>query len=197
MSVRVFPSIVYVVLAAGLAASAWTTATHRGREPRDRRNLLTIAMPLFFFLAAVVYFAPKNFAAYRAPGGVGGWYLWSMALPEALLLAFGLAREEVRARWFPLLLTAFLLFTVAGDLALFAEPSGALVSANGHIAGISGSFASIADAFRRTRPVSAAIAAVVTATLSWVLGALALAAALRRDAWASPTRWSPKPTTSG
>ncbi len=182
MTVRVFPSIVYAVLGAGLALCAWKTAAVRLTEPRDRRNRIFVAIPVVVFLAAVVYFAPKNFAAYRSAGGVGGWYLWAMALPEALLITFGLARQDGKIRWFLVLLSGFLLLTIAGDFALFAEPGGLLATANGHIAGISGSFASIAEAFRRSRPAPAAIAAMVTAPLSWVLGALALAATFRSDA---------------
>jgi hypothetical protein len=177
MSVRVFPVVPYALLVSGLAACGWKAAGTRYTERRDRRNLFSLSAPLLLFAAAVVYFAPKNFAAYRSPGGVGGWYLWSMALPESLLLTFGFARADRISRWFPVLLSGFLLLTIAGDLALFAEPSGLLATTNGHISGVRGSFAVISEAFRRSRPASVAIGAAVAVFLSWILGFCGIAAA--------------------
>jgi len=183
MSIRVFPSVFYVALASGLAACAWKTAATRPSEAWDRRNRTFAAVAVFVFLIALAYFAKENFASYRSPGGVGGWYLWAMALPEALLLTHGLARERRRARWFPILLAGFFLLTVAGDLALFAEPSGFLTTPNGHITGIgAASFARIAESFRRSRPAPAAIAAALAAPASWVLAAYALARSFRSEA---------------
>jgi hypothetical protein len=181
MSVRVFPTAVYVVLAAGLAACAIAAAASGTFEGRDRRNPASLAIPVAVFVAALAYFAKKNFASYRSPGGVGGWYLWAMALPEALLLALGFVRGPRGRRWFPILLSGFLILTVAGDLALFAEPSGLLATTNGHISGLRGSFAGVAEAFRRTRPAPAAIAAEIAAPLSWILGVWGVAAAFRAD----------------
>ena len=178
MSVRVFPSLVYVVLAVGLALCLWKSASAPRSNARDRRNLSSVSIPVILFLIAAAYFATKNFAAYRSPGGVGGWYLWAMALPEALLLTWGLGHSPRGGRWFPILLSGFLLLTVAGDLALFAEPGGFLANSSGQITVIGGaSYPRVLEAFRRSRPAPVAVVAEATALLSWILGLTTLVTA--------------------
>jgi hypothetical protein len=184
MSSFVFPNAVYVVLLAGLGLCAALTvrrAVGRG-DSISRQNLFQIVSPIVFFLVALGYFAWKNFARFRAPGGAGGWYLWAMALPEALLLTWGLAGGAGK-RTATLIFAAFFLLTIAGDLALFGEVSGRLLTGGGnaHIRGIrSETLSEVWTAFLRSRPAGAAGMATAFVPISWLLGIVVLTAGARQ-----------------
>lgn len=183
MSSYVFPNAVYIVLLAGLAVCASLTvrrAFGRG-DPISRQNLFRIVSPIVFFLVALGYFAWKNFARFRAPGGAGGWYLWAMALPEALLLTWGLAGAANRAA--TVVFAAFFLLTIAGDLALFGEVSGRLSTGtdNAHIHGFGAeTLSEVWTAFFRSRPAGVAWAALAFVAISWCLGLVVLGLGARK-----------------
>jgi hypothetical protein len=186
MSVFVFSNIVYAALVAALAGCAYLTMREiavRG-NPASRRNLFQIGAPILFFLVALAYFAWKNFARFRAPGGAGGWYLWSLALPEALLLTWGLA-HGARRGVATVLFSAFLLLTIGGDLVLICEVSGKLLTSAGnqHVRGIaSARFSELASAFFHSRPAGAGWMAIAFVGLSWLLGLVVLGSSARKGA---------------
>ena len=186
MSSLVFGNAVYALLVAGLAGCVYLTMKTVSAEEHDRsfRNFFRLAIPIAFFVPALAYFAWKNFARFHEPGGAGGWYLWAMALPEALLLTWGLAaRVRGLAAW--LLLAAFFLTTIAGDLVLFAEVSGRVLTGAGnrHVRGIAPArLSDLTAAFVGSRPAFAAYAAMALVAASWILGAVVLVAGWRRTA---------------
>ena len=96
-----------------------------------------------------------------------------MALPESLLLAWGLSRRERLPAAFGLLLGSLLLLTAAGDGVLFLEASGRLVTTPGnhHLLGVEPVAARrFLSAFLESRPRPAAIAALLLAPASWLTG---------------------------
>jgi hypothetical protein len=178
MSFIVFPTVVYLLLVAGLAVGVFLTVSNISRrgDTVARRNLFLLAAPIAFFILALGYFSWKNFALYRAPGGAGGWYLWAMALPEALLLTWGLSRRP-GSLGPTLFFGVFLLVTAAGDLALFSEVSGRLLTSAGnrHVRGIgSARLSELAAAFFHSRPAGAAWTAIALVGTSWFLGLVVL-----------------------
>jgi len=180
MSTLVFGNAVYILLIAGLAGCVYLTMKTVSGEEEDRsfRNFFRLAAPIAFFVPALAYFAWKNFARFREPGGAGGWYLWALALPEALLLTWGIA-GRVRGLAGSLLLAAFYWMTIAGDLVLFAEVSGKLLTETGnrHVRGIAPArFADLWTAFLASRPARAAYAAIALVAVSWILGFIVLVA---------------------
>jgi hypothetical protein len=184
MSAFVFSNAVYVALIAGLAGCVYLTmreVAERG-DPESRRNLFRIGAPILLFFVALGYFAWKNFARFRAPGGAGGWYLWSLALPEALLLTWGLSRRP--GSFGPtLLFGAFFLVTAAGDFMLFSEVSGRLLTSSGnrHVRGIgSARVSDLASAFFGSRPAGAAWTAIALVGISWLLGLVVLSSSARQ-----------------
>jgi hypothetical protein len=107
-----------------------------------------------------------------------------MALPEALLLAWGLAGGARRGAA-TALFAAFLLLTIAGDLVIFSEVSGELLTGAGnqHVRGIGAAgLSELSAAFFHSRPAGAAWAAATFAATSWLLGILVLAARARSGA---------------
>ena len=183
MSSFVFRNPLYIALLAGLAGCVYLTMREVGvgGNPESRRNLFRIGAPILFFLVALAYFAWKNFARFRAPGGAGGWYLWSLALPEALLLTWGISRRR-GSLWPALLFGAFLLLTAAGDLVLFCEVSGKLLTdaGNRHVRGIgAASLSELSTAFFHSRPTGAAWTAIAFVAISWLVGVLVLVAGAR------------------
>lgn len=179
ISAIVFPTPVYAVLVAALAGLlAATLGAFRGADESARRALGALAIPVVCFGLALAFFSWKNFELYRAPGGTGGWYLWAMALPESLLLAWGACRSRSGRKWLLAVLAAFFAVGVCGDLALFAEVSGRLrVSpGNHHLLGLApASPKELLAAFLASRPLPAAVAAAALASASWLLGAWILA----------------------
>src|SRR5207237_650739 len=155
MSSLVFPNAVYIVLVAGLGGCVYLTVKTivAADDAAAYRNFWTLTAPIAFFLIAMGYFSWKNFARFREPGGAGGWYFWALALPEALLLAWGIGARKSRAA-IPFFSGLFVL-TVAGDIALFVEVSGKLLTAAGnrHLRGISSTpFSELWTAFVGSRP---------------------------------------------
>jgi hypothetical protein len=186
MSALVFSNAVYIVLLAALASCVYLTMSEvaaRG-NPESRRNLLQMGAPILFFLVALGYLAWKNFERFRQAGGVGGWYLWSLALPEALLLTWGISRRP-GSLGPTLLFGAFLLVTAAGDLVFFAEVSGKLLTSAGnrHVRGIgSARFSKLSSAFFHSRPAGVAWSAIALVGLSWLLGLAVLMSGVRQRA---------------
>jgi hypothetical protein len=175
MGFHVFPTAVHLVAVAALAALAARTAVAVRRDRELRASAGALAAPLALFGAALAYHAWRNYSYFRDSGGSGGWYLWAMALPEALLLTFGLSR---RARLTALAAGAalFLALTIAGDAALFLEGTGALLESgpHHHIAGASSVPPGVLlDRFLASRPRPAAFLALLLTPLSWVAGAWA------------------------
>ncbi len=196
ISAIVFPTPVYAVLIAALAGLlAATLAALRGADGNARRELTALAIPVVFFGFALAFFSWKNFELYRAPGGTGGWYLWAIALPEALLLTWGASRTRAGRRGLLAVLAAFFVLGVCGDLALFAEVSGRLrvTPGNHHVLGLAPTSAKeLFAAFLDSRPLPAAAAAIALVLASWVVGAWTLAAAseghmVRPEEFESPT----------
>ena len=186
MSALVFSSAIYAALIAGLASCVYLTMREvaGSGNPESRRNLFQIGAPILFFLVALGYLAWKNFERFREPGGVGGWYLWSLALPEALLLTWGISRRPGSVGP-TVLFGAFLLLTAAGDLVFFSEVSGRLTTGAGnrHVRGIAGArLTDLVPAFFHSRPAGAAWTAITFAGLSWLLGLVVLASGARQGA---------------
>jgi hypothetical protein len=175
----VFPTWIYVILVVPLVALFVRTVLWmiRNRRSEHAARLAKLLIPYGLFWGALAYFSWKNFAYYRGPGGTGGWYLWAMALPEALVLSRAASGARNR-KPILILLAAFLLLTMAGDLVLFGEAAGRLLvtPGNHHLAGWNPcSPAELFRSFGASRPAPAAIGAVVVAPLSWVLGVITLA----------------------
>ena len=187
MGFHVFANPVHIgallVLLGGVAlslAAVW-------RAPELRRPAALLAIPLALFGTALAYHAWRNFSYFRDSGGTGGWYLWAMALPEALLLTLGLSRRT-RLTGLVTGLALFLALSVAGDAALFLEGTGALLEKGAHhrISGIADLPARILfERFLASRPQPAAFLALALVPLSWCAG---LFAALSVRRFARPAR---------
>lgn len=176
----VFPTAVYVPLVAALVVLA---VTGLRRLRRDRPLALQLVVPLALFAAALAFFSWKNYAYFRQPGGAGGWYLWAMALPEALILAAGAASGSVSRRSVLVLFAAFLVLTIAGDAAVALESVGRLVvtSGNHHILGLADAgFVDLVSRFAASRPAGIAVGAFACAGASYLAGAATLFAARKR-----------------
>ena len=201
MSDIVFPTPVYLVVAAALAFLLWESVRSKSR-PLEDDWLWDLIVPILCFAAALAYFAYRNFALSGGPGGAGGWYLWSMAVAESLLLTRAAARDA-RAAWiFRATLAALLLLLIAGDLVLFVEPSGRLIVSGPthHFHGIRmAPLAVLASWFRTSRPSWCAILAVAFALASWVAAAACLRRLPGRPPGAKIGSWtpsSPPPSTT-
>lgn len=187
MGFHVFPVPIHAcALLLLLAGGALSVAAVR-RTPELRRPAALLAIPLALFAAALAYHAWRNFSYFRDSGGTGGWYLWAMALPEALLLTLGLSR---RARLAGLAagLALFLVLSVAGDAALFLEGTGALLErgARHRISGVAGVAPGLLlQRFLVSRPRPAAFLALVLVPLAWGMAARAVASVRR---FARPVR---------
>jgi hypothetical protein len=204
MSDIVFPTPVYFLIAAALAFLLWESVRSRSR-PSEDAWLWGLIVPILCFAAALAYFAYRNFALSGGPGGAGGWYLWSMAVAESLLLTRAAARDARAARIFRATLAALLLLLIVGDLVLFVEPSGRLIVSGPthHLHGIrTAPLAVFASWFRTSRPSWCAILAVALSLSSWVAAAaclLRLWAGARRPLGAKIGSWtpsSPPPSTT-
>ncbi|MDQ6893896.1 MAG: hypothetical protein M3167_14585 [Acidobacteriota bacterium] len=178
MSDIVFPTPVYLLIAAALGyllLCAIRPGRAIPRTPADR--ISDIVVPIFFFGLALAYFAYRNFALSGGPGGAGGWYLWSMALPESLLLTWGAARAPCPRTIFRVTLTVLFVLLIAGDLILFAEPSGLLIltTPTHHFRGVvPAPLSTFLSSFRSSRPAWCAGLAIALAAASWTAGAIAL-----------------------
>jgi len=204
MSDIVFPTPVYVVIAAALAFLFWEAVRSNSRLPHDDW-LWDLIVPILCFAAALAYFAYRNFALSGGPGGAGGWYLWSMAVAESLILTRAAARDVRVAGIFRATLAALWLILIAGDLILFVEPSGRLIVSGPthHFHGIRlAPIATLASWFMSSRPPWCAILAVALALSSWVAAAVCLwrlSADTRRPRGAKIGSWtpsSPPPSTT-
>jgi hypothetical protein len=204
MSDIVFPTPVYVVIAAALAFLFWEAVRSNSRLPHDDW-LWDLIVPILCFAAALAYFAYRNFALSGGPGGAGGWYMWSMAVAESLLLTRAAARDVRVAGIFRATLAALWLILIAGDLILFVEPSGRLIVSGPthHFHGIRlAPIATLASWFMSSRPPWCAILAVALALSSWVAAAVCLwrlSADTRRPRGAKIGSWtpsSPPPSTT-
>jgi hypothetical protein len=172
MSFTVLPNAVYLaalaVIGAGLAAT-FRSKGFRG-DAATKRRLAALALPLAVFGAALLYFCWRNFTYFRGPGGVGGWYAWALALPEALLVCW--AASESRGAWPPAAAAFFLALTILADAVLFLEASGALKrTARGHAVGVERPAGTILRGFLASRPPAAAWAALALSLASWAVGA--------------------------
>lgn len=183
MGFHVFPTAVHVLGVLAFAALAVLTLVAVRRDPRLRARAGALAAPLALFGAALVYHAWRNYSYFRDSGGTGGWYVWAMALPEALFLTLGFARLP-RLTGLVAGLGFFLALLVAGDAALFLEGTGALLETGTrhHIAGIAAVPPDVlASTFLASRPRPAAFLALVLVPASWVAAAWT-AASVRRFA---------------
>ena len=187
MGFHVFPSPVYVCALLLLVACAALSAAAVRRAPEMRRPSALLAIPLVLFGAALAYHAWRNYSYFRNSGGTGGWYLWAMALPEALFLTLGLSRRA-RLTGLAASLALFLALSIAGDAVLFLEGTGALLERGVHhrISGVAGLPPGVLfDRFLASRPRSTAFLALALVPLSWGAGAFADASVLR---FARPAR---------
>jgi hypothetical protein len=182
MSFLVFPTWLYLVPVASLALGLATTLAAFRSSDADKSDIVILTAPAFLFAAALAYQEWRVFAYYGGPGGSGGWYLWAIALPEMVLLTFGICRRGIFRRWAIPMLATFLVLTVLGDLALICDSAGVLArTANGHIQGISASsFSQVLSGYARSRPIGAGVAAAGLAAaglaaISWCGAVLFLA----------------------
>ena len=88
MSNLVFPTAVDVGLSLAFAVLLVTglRSIATSKDSTARALAPELVAPVVFFGIALAYFAYRNFALNRGAGGFGGWYVWSLALPESLLL---------------------------------------------------------------------------------------------------------------
>jgi len=180
----VFPTIIYMLIAGAFAflLGATLKSVSRSGNALSKQLLLNLLLPLLFFWIALAYFSWRNFALYRGPGGTGGWYLWAIAIPEVLVLTWGATRIVTAVRVLIGVLVILLLLTIAGDLLLFAEPSGRVVAPlpNHHFHGlIPAPMVVFVSDFLASRPPFYAWAAIVLAASSWTLGVVCLLRTLR------------------
>jgi hypothetical protein len=163
----VFPKPVYFFALAWLAFAVVQTL-RCWRE--DRRVLLFLALPLAGFAASLLYHAWRSYSAVRAAGGTGGWYLWSMLLPESLWMTWGLVRRPIATAWRTAGLAVFLAITVLGDAVLLGLPSRALVLEGQEVFGFrTPSIAAVWEGLAASRPPNVAALAVAFTLLSWAL----------------------------
>ncbi len=185
MSDIVLPTLLYLLIAAAFAyllGEAVRPRSWLGRPADDRRWDLIV--PILCFVFALCYFAYRNFALSGGPGGAGGWYMWSMALAESLLLTWAAAREARAAKIFKAVLAALFVVLIVGDLILFVEPSGRLIlsAPTHHFRGIRmAPIATFASWFWASRPAWCASLAALLALASWITAALCL-----RHLWTGP-----------
>ena len=177
MGFHVLPTPIHVSALLLLLACAALSAAAVRRVPGLRRPAALLAIPLALFGVSLAYHAWRNFSFFRDSGGTGGWYLWAMAVPEALFLTLGLSR---RARLTGLAagLALFLALSIAGDVALFLEGTGALLERGPHhrISGVAGLPPGILlERFLASRPSPAAFLALVLGPVSWGVAVRAVA----------------------
>jgi len=178
MSDIVFPTPVYLVIAAALGYLLLRAIRPDPAIPRTSADRISdLVVPILFFALALAYFAYRNFALSGGPGGAGGWYLWSMALPESLLLTWAAARAPRPRTIFRGTLTVLFVLLIAGDLILFAEPSGRLIltTPTHHFRGVMAApLSTFVSSFRSSRPAWCVGLAIALAGASWTAGAIAL-----------------------
>jgi hypothetical protein len=193
MSFLVFPTWLYLAPLAFLFWGLWLTIVSLRSGTVETSKIVVLAAPLLLFAAALGYQEWRGFSYYGGPGGSGGWYLWSVALPEMLLLTYGAGRRGMIRGWTIPVLASFLVLTVLGDLALFCDAAGILAStANGHIQGvIAAPLSRVVADYADSRPRGAAVASVGFAAISWCV---ALVFLVRVYASRSP---QPTPSSNG
>ncbi|MGE5412898.1 MAG: hypothetical protein ACM3NW_01890 [Syntrophomonadaceae bacterium] len=163
----VFPKPVYLIALAALAFAAIRTL---GCWRREGSTLVFLAMPLVLFVLSLLYHAWRSYSAVREPGGTGGWYFWSMLLPESLFMTWGLARRPAPARWRTPALAFFVALTAAGDAILLGLPSNSLVVRGQEVFGFRApSLAAIGEGLVASRPPVVAALAVAFTLGSWAL----------------------------
>lgn len=163
----VFPKAVYVFALAWLGLAVGRTL-RCWRE--DRGVLLFLAVPLVGFAASLLYHAWRSYSAVREPGGTGGWYLWSMLLPESLWMTWGLVRRPVAAAGRTAGLAVFAAITVLGDAILLGLPSRALVLDGQEVFGFRApSLGAVWEGLAASRPPIVAVLAVGFSLASWAL----------------------------
>jgi hypothetical protein len=175
----VFPTGCYVAAIVFLSTIAvigiWTALL--ARNEALRYAVVMSLGGLAFFGVEQAYHAVRNFAANRASGGSGGWYLWSLALAEGILLSAAFeARLKLRRYLIPLF-SIFFGLTICGDAAVIMDAGGHLLTTPGnrHICGVAvTSLTAAVNDFLRVRPKFIGPSGLVLAFLSWCLGALAL-----------------------
>lgn len=180
----VFPTWMYPLPIAILLLAATGSICHafrpKQKELASKVGLLLATLALFGF--ALAYHATRNYAANRVPGGSGGWYLWAMALPETLLFSLWVGDPKRRA-WLPGVFALFLSLLILGDVALFFEAAGGLITSEGnhHILGLhSHPMAGVVEAFFRTRPPAIGAAAISLGIASWLVGGFLVILVYRR-----------------
>ena len=163
----VFPKPVYLVALAVLGLAAIRSL---GCWRREWATLVFLALPLALFVASLLYHAWRSYSAVREPGGTGGWYFWSMLLPESLFMTWGLARRPIAAAWRTAGLAVFLALTVLGDAILLGLPSNALVLEGQEVFGFrTASLAAVWEGLAASRPPAVAALAVAFSLASWAL----------------------------
>jgi hypothetical protein len=163
----VFPKAVYLVALVPLGFAAVRTLSCWGTE---RRRVLLVGLPLFAFVAALLYHAWRNYSVTQGPGGTGGWYMWAMLLPESLWISWGLARRPVAAAWRTLGMGFFAILTFLGDLVLFGQPGDALIRVGQEVWGFRFRHVSeVWKSFADSRPAICALLAVVFVLASWIV----------------------------
>ncbi len=169
---RVFPKWLYLAALALLSAGIGRTLLEilRHGSARDRSNLAWLAAPLLLFGASLLYHSWRNYSFFHGPGGTGGWYLWAVLLPESLVVTWGLARKPLPVFTLGAILAFFLVLTIAGDAVLFFGSVGGLATAGHEVVGIHWPTGSFWSVFLASRPHAAALAAVLGAVASWLLG---------------------------
>jgi len=175
MSFLVFPTWLYLIpvllIACGFVLTV-ASVPAAGRAAREK--LVFLLVPFMLFWAALAYHAWRSFSLSGAPGGTGGWYLWGAALPEALMVLWGVALWPKGKPWALAGLGLFLLLSVLGDIVLFASSTGrVLTKGAGHVTGISPASLDVwLGDFLATRPRAAAIGALLCVALSWIVAIL-------------------------
>ncbi len=186
MSFHVFPNGFYIAVLCGMLVLFVRTLRSISRENAVAIGIL--AAPLLTFGLALVYQDWRAFSFYGGGGATGGWYVWAVAVPEMLLLAYGSSRGRAATRLLVAVLSLLLLLTVLGDCALVLDSAGALATTGkGHIVGIaSGTISRAFTAYLSSRSAALAAGALVLAVSSWILaGGWILRAARAGDAGAA------------
>jgi hypothetical protein len=173
-STIVFPTWAYPLPIAILLLAVIGSIRHAFRpEQKELASKVAVLLAtLALFVFALAYHATRNYAANRVPGGSGGWYLWAMALPETLLFSLW-AGDLKRRAWLPSVFALFLSLLILGDVALFFEAAGGLITSEGnhHILGFHiHPMAGALGTFFRTRPPVIGAAAIFAGIASWLVG---------------------------
>jgi hypothetical protein len=176
MSFLVFPTLVYVIPIGLLAWGIFLTAASLRTSKLSSAQVVSLVTPVLLFAAALGYQEWRGFSYYGGAGGSGGWYLWAVAVPEMILVAYGASQRRMIWSWAIPALLLFLILTILGDLSLFLDSTGLLArTASGHIRGVlPASSAHIISAYLGSRPLCIGVGAVALAAASWCLGVILL-----------------------